>query len=240
MSKKTIQIDEGKCTGCGLCVSACKEKAIELVAGKARLVRGDHCDGLGNCLPACPAGAISFKDGSSGKAAEPLPCGCPGEHSKAIKRGGHDDDCGCGCDHETEPCDSGHHGHGHHRRGVQTHLNQWPIQIRLVPAGASYFAKAKLLVAADCTAFAYGNFHADYMKGRITLIGCPKLDGENYGEKLSAILKANEIKSVTVVRMEVPCCTGIEDAVKEALAACGKLIPWQSVVISTDGKILED
>ena len=234
MRRKIIKIDESKCNGCGLCASACHEGAIGIVDGKAKLLRDDYCDGLGNCLPVCPTEAISFEEREAvafdesavrgnmeNKQPETLACGCPGTYSKSINR-----EC---CAETVEE-----------KTTVKTHLNQWPVQIKLIPPAAPYFNNANLLVAADCTAYAYGNFHNDYMRNRITIIGCPKLDEVDYSEKLNVILKTNEIKSVTVVRMEVPCCGGIESAVKTALQNCGKLIPWQVVTISTDGRILED
>lgn len=238
MIRKIIKINEDRCNGCGLCVSACHEGAIGMVEGKAKLLRDDYCDGLGNCLPACPTGAITFEEREAAafdeaavkvnmeqkeKEKQPLnlPCGCPGTHSKKLNR----------MEPEIKEVER--------NVGVRTHLNQWPVQIKLVPPNAGYFQNANLLIAADCTAFSYGNFHSEFMKNKITLIGCPKLDEGDYSEKLTAILKMNEIKSVTVVRMEVPCCGGIENAVKTALKNSGKLIPWQVVVISTDGKILE-
>ncbi|MCL2028979.1 MAG: 4Fe-4S binding protein [Deltaproteobacteria bacterium] len=235
MIRKVINIDEEKCDGCGLCVSACLEGAIGLVDGKAKLLREDYCDGLGNCLPVCPAEAISFeereaaefdenavKDNMAKKRPETLASGCPGAHSKTISR-------------ESRPG-----GEGERLKPMETHLNQWPVQIRLVPENAPYFDKADLLVAADCAAYAYGNFHGEYMRNKITIIGCPKLDDEDYSDKLTAILKLNDIKSVTVARMEVPCCAGIENAVKTALKNSGKLIAWQVATISTDGKIVEN
>ena len=235
MVRKIIKIDEDKCTDCGLCADACHENAIGLVDGKAKLLRDDYCDGLGNCLPVCPAGAIGFEEreaaefdenavkaGTEAKQPEALPCGCPGTHSRSIE---HDSP------REAAPDQSA---------SAATHLNQWPVQIKLVPPNAPYFKDARLLVAADCTAYAYGGFHNEYMKNRITIIGCPKLDEGDYSEKLTAIFKANDIKSVTVASMEVPCCGGIENAVKTALKNCGKIIPWQVVTISTDGRILED
>ena len=236
MVRQVIKIDEDKCDGCGLCVSACHEGAIGLIDGKAKLLRDDYCDGLGNCLPVCPTGAISFEEREAAeydeaavaenmesKQPETLACGCPGTHSKVIKREE------CEANKETEQKQSS---------TSETHLNQWPIQIKLVPPTAPYFNKAHLLVAADCAAYAYGGFHKEYMKNRITLIGCPKLDEGDYTDKLTAILKINDIKSVMVARIEVPCCSGIENAVKNALRNCGKMIPWQVVTISTDGKIL--
>ena len=236
MIRKIIRIDENKCNGCGLCAAACHEGAIGMIDGKAKLLRDDYCDGLGDCLPVCPTEAISFEEreaaeydevavkanmGKEKQQPETLACGCPGTHSRTLRRDIQD---------ETEPKQP---------TPTQSHLNQWPVQIKLVPAKAPYFAGANLLVAADCAAYAYGNFHGEYMKNRITIIGCPKLDDGDYSEKLTAILKNNDIKSVTVVRMEVPCCGGIENAVKIALQNCGKMIPWQVVTISTDGEILD-
>ena len=233
MLRKIIQIDEEKCNGCGACAAACHEGAIGMVNGKARLMRDDYCDGLGNCLPACPTGAISFVEreaaafdeqavaAGKAKAAEPLPCGCPGTHSRSIERR----------DAEPEACERP-------ARNL-SRLNQWPVQIKLVPVNAPYFRNAKLLVAADCTAFAYGDFHERFIKNHVTLVGCPKLDSVDYAEKLTEILRNNDVQSVTVVRMEVPCCGGIEHAVRTALQASGKMIPWQVVTISTDGRILE-
>lgn len=233
MLRKIIQIDEEKCNGCGACAIACHEGAIGMVEGKARLLRDDYCDGLGDCLPACPTGAITFVereaaayDEKAVKAAQqkkknPLPCGCPGTNVKEIH-------------HEKEICAISDAEIGNSR------LSQWPVQIKLVPVNAPYFNGANLLIAADCTAYAYGNFHNRFMKNRITLIGCPKLDSVDYTEKLAAIIRENDIKSVTIVRMEVPCCKGLEHAAKEALQTSGKFIPWQVVIISTDGKIITE
>lgn len=242
MLRKIITIDEVLCNGCGLCVDACHEGAIGLVDGKARLLRDDYCDGLGDCLPACPTGAIRFEEReadaydeeavqkkkksrlSSEQASakqDTLPCGCPGTRAKTMER-----------ENPSAPVAAA--------VPQTSQLRQWPVQLKLVPANAAYLNGAHLLVAADCAAYACGNFHADYMKNRITLIGCPKLDEGDYSEKLTAMLRDNEIKSVTAVRMEVPCCGGIEAAVKKALSACGKLIPWQAVTLSTDGKALEN
>ena len=240
MVRKIIKIDEEKCNGCGLCVTACHEGAIGLEGGKAKLLRDDYCDGLGNCLPVCPTGAISFEEREAAeydeaavkasmenqtgdKQPETLPCGCPGTHSKTIEHG-----------ERSEAASNEAAWVGAH---VETHLNQWPVQIKLVPPNAPYFKNANLLVAADCTAYAYGNFHGEYMKNRITVIGCPKLDEGDYSEKLTAILKMNDIKSVTIARMEVPCCGGLEHALKTALKNCGKLIPWQVVIFTTDGNV---
>ena len=231
MLRKIIKIDEEKCNGCGACAAACHEGAIEMINGKAKLTREDYCDGLGDCLPACPTDAISFEEREAPaydeeavrqaklkKEGEASPCGCPGTQSKTIGR-------------EPVPAPKAASG--------ESRLMQWPVQIKLAPVNAPYFDNANLLIAADCTAYAYGNFHEDFIRGRITLIGCPKLDAVDYSEKLTAIIANNNIKSVTIVRMEVPCCGGIELAVKKALQASGKFIPWRVVTISTDGKILD-
>ena len=231
MLRKIIKIDEEKCNGCSLCAKACHEGAIEMINGKAVLTREDYCDGLGDCLPACPVDAISFEEreapayneeavlkAKAEKMKKPLPCGCPGMKSKTIKR---------------------ENTFAQKATSVQSQLTQWPCQIKLVPVNAPYFENANLLVAADCTAFAYGNFHQDFIKNHITLIGCPKLDEGDYSEKLTQIISNNNIKSVKIVRMEVPCCGGLENAVKKALMQSGKFIPWQIVTITTDGKILE-
>ena len=230
MIRKIIKIDEEKCNGCGACAAACHEGAIEMINGKAKLTREDYCDGLGDCLPACPVDAITFEEreapayneaavlASKQKKATPLPCGCPGTASKAIKR---------------EPCSIPASS------PINSELSQWPIQIKLVPINAPYFDGANLLIAADCTAYAYGNFHNEFIRNRITLIGCPKLDEGDYADKLTAIIANNDIKSVTIVRMEVPCCGGIGNAAKRALQASGKFIPWRVVTISTDGRILD-
>jgi hypothetical protein len=195
-----------------------------MVNGKASLLRDDYCDGLGDCLPVCPTEAITFEEREAepyieNKQPETLACGCPGTNSKILKR-------------PSQPAVS------KTTESSGTHLSQWPVQIKLVPVNAPYFENANLLIAADCAAYSYGAFHNDFMKGRITIIGCPKLDEGDYADKLTAILKNNNIKSVTVVRMEVPCCGGIENAVKTALMNCGKLIQWQVVTLSTDGEII--
>ena len=242
MIRQIIQIDESLCNGCGACANACHEGAIAMVDGKAKLLRDDYCDGLGNCLPACPTGAITFvereaaaydeaavqaKQAKSLQTAAPSAahtCNCPGTKSRTISRTERPAEETCACS-STEEAPSA--------------LNQWPVQIKLVPVNAPYFHRAKLLIAADCTAYARGDFHERFMKNHITLIGCPKLDMTDYSEKLAEILRCNEIQSVTVVRMEVPCCGGIEHAVKNALLSSGKMIPWQVVTIATDGTILE-
>lgn len=240
MERKIIQIDEEKCNGCGLCADACHEGAICMVGGKAKLLRDDYCDGLGDCLPVCPTDAISFVvreaaaydekavEANMAKKAqteesETLPCGCPGTHSRAIEH--HE----CSCGSETPSASE----------NQPSLLNQWPVQIKLAPVNAPYFNGAKLLIAATCSAYAYGAFHEKFIKGHITLVGCPKLDDVDYSEKLTEIIRRNDIKSVTVVRMEVPCCGGLEHAAMTALKNSGKFIPWQVVTISTDGRILD-
>ena len=231
MIRKIIEINEDKCNGCGACAAACHEGAIGMIDGKAKLLRDDYCDGLGDCLPTCPTGAISFVEREAAaydeaavlaakeKKERSLPCGCPGSAAKSIKRPESDSA-------PTAPQES--------------QLRQWPVQIKLAPVNAPWFNGAKLLVAADCTAYAYAGFHQDFIKGHITLVGCPKLDAVDYSDKLTEIIKNNDIQSVTVVRMEVPCCGGIEAAVKIALQNSGKLIPWNVVTITTDGNILEN
>lgn len=229
MIRRVIEIDAEKCNGCGACAEACHEGAIAMVEGKARLMRDDYCDGLGDCLPGCPTGAISFveREAAAYDQAAVLAAkaqkqqsklqGCPGSRAKAIHR------------EQVQMI----------RQPQASQLGQWPVQIRLVPVNAPWFRGAKLLVAADCTAYAYANFHQDFIRDHITLVGCPKLDSVDYSEKLTQILRENEIRSVTVVRMEVPCCGGLENAVKKALGSCGKRIPWNVVIISTDGNIID-
>ena len=230
MKRKIIKIDEEKCNGCGACATACHEGAIEMIDGKAKLTREHYCDGLGDCLPACPTGAIAFEEReapaydeqavlASKKAKQnDQPCGCPGSAARSIRR------------ESTQQTEI---------TPVMSELQNFPIQIKLAPVNAPYFDGAHLLVAADCTAYAYGNFHREFMKNKITLIGCPKLDAVDYSEKLTRIIAENNIKSVTLIRMQVPCCGGLENAVKRALMASGKFIPWRVVVISSDGRIIE-
>lgn len=229
MLRKIIKIDAEKCNGCGLCVDACHEGAIGLVNGKARLLREDYCDGLGDCLPACPTGAISFEmreapayDEQAVKAAQ----------ANTAHRGGH-----AGCPGSQLKTFSRSMRNQQEEVRNESELMQWPIQIQLVPVNAPYFKDANLLIAADCTAYAYGNFHRDFLKDHIVLIGCPKLDQVAYADKLEQIITQNEIKSVSIVRMEVPCCGGLENAAKEALKQSGKFIPWQVYTITTDGQI---
>lgn len=233
MLRKIIRIDEEKCNGCGACAAACHEGAIEMINGKAKLTREDYCDGLGDCLPACPTDAISFEEReapayneaavlatkAANDAAKHLPCGCPGTAAKTLNR-----------PENTYTAPSA---------PVASQLTQWPVQIKLLPIKAPYYDGANLLIAADCTAYAYGNFHNEFIRNHITLVGCPKLDEGDYAEKLTALLANNDIKSVKIVRMEVPCCGGLEHAAKRALQASGKFIPWSVVTISTDGRILE-
>lgn len=215
MIRKIIQIDEEKCNGCGLCADACHEGAIEMVNGKAKLMRDDYCDGLGDCLPTCPTNAISFVEREAAAYDE-----------KAVKR------------HLSSRKTSSNRSTAN-TSPVESQLRQWPVQIKLAPVNAPYFDGAHLLIAADCTAYAYGNFHQDFIRGKVTLIGCPKLDAVDYTEKLTEIIKNNNIKDVTIVRMEVPCCGGIEHAAAEALKNSGKWIPWQVVTISIEGNILD-
>ncbi|AOR22793.1 ATP-binding protein [Clostridium taeniosporum] len=242
MIRKIIKIDDKKCNGCGLCVDACHEGAIGLINGKAKLLRDDYCDGLGDCLPSCPTAAISFEEREALDYDEEavklnmenkkalisknltletnvnLTKGCPGSNAKVIK----------------------HNNESNENIDISfSQLNQWPIQIKLVPSKAEYLNNSDLLIAADCSAYAYGNFHNKFMKNKITLIGCPKLDNIDYSEKLAEILNYNQINSITVVRMEVPCCLGIVNYIKKALVESGKTIPLQIITISTSGEILE-
>ena len=264
MKRKIIKIDAAKCNGCGLCAQACHEDAIFMVDGKAKLLKDDYCDGLGDCLPACPAGAITFEEREaaaydeaavkarqSRKAAEnppeePLACGCPGTHSRSLERSQESaGSAGSGIE-PPAACPAhpaAHHGAFpavYHAVPPASELRQWPVQIKLVPAKAPYFNNAHLLVAADCAAYASGAFHGLFMKNKITIIGCPKLDNIDYTEKLTEIIANNNIKSVTVVRMEVPCCGGIEHAVVSALKNSGKYLQWKVYTLSTEGNILED
>lgn len=240
MKRRIIHIDEAKCNGCGACAAACHEGAIAMVDGKAKLMRDDYCDGLGDCLPACPTGAITFVEreaapydeaavlaakknkaaagGCPGSAAHTLHAGCPGSRAQVLSGGS-----------EAPAAPT----------AAPSRLRQWPVQIKLVPMEAPFFDGAKLLIAADCTAYAYAAFHERFIRGHITLVGCPKLDSVDYSEKLTEILRRNDIREITVVRMEVPCCGGLENAAKRALQASGKFIPWQVVTISTDGRILD-
>ena len=220
MIRRVIRIDKEKCNGCGICVTACHEGAIGMVDGKARLMRDDYCDGLGDCLPNCPTGAISFIEREAA-AYDEAAVKANMERKETHKAAGRE-----AFQEEVS------------RETVQSQLQQWPCQIKLVPVNAPYFEDVKLLIAADCTAYAYANMHEEFMKGKITLIGCPKLDQIDYSEKLTQIIAENNIKSVTVLRMEVPCCGGLENAAVKALKNSGKFLPWQVVTISIVGRIL--
>lgn len=209
MKRKIIKINQEACNGCGICANACHEGAIVMADGKATLIRDDYCDGLGDCLPSCPAGAISFEEREAASYDE-----------AAVKV-------------RMEEL-----GRKLPTNTPKSQLSQWPVQIKLAPVNASYFHQANLLIAADCSAFAYGNFHNHFIKNHITLIGCPKLDAVDYSEKLTEILIHNQIKSISVVRMEVPCCGGLEWAVKTALEQSKKEIPWRTVIVSVDGKLV--
>jgi NAD-dependent dihydropyrimidine dehydrogenase PreA subunit len=256
MVRKIIKIDEEKCNGCGICASACHEGAIDIVDGKAKLVRENFCDGFGDCLPGCPMGAISFEEREApaydeaavkamqekkGLVKDMHQCenkmmkemeqhaaghGCPGSRFMTLKSGNQED---------TDPGQDMISRMSIH----PSRLMQWPCQIKLLPTQAPFYDGAKLLIAADCTAYAYANVHEDFMKGKITMIGCPKLDEGDYSEKLTEIISNNDIKSVTILRMEVPCCGGLQRAAETALKNSGKFLPWQVVTISRDGRILE-
>ena len=249
MIRKIVKIDEEKCTGCGLCASACHENAIVMENGKAHLLRDDFCDGFGDCLPACPAGAITIEERESAEynpaavemrkqilaqqasgvhMAHPHAGGCPGSAMHTFNR----------TQNPSQTSES--ENENAERTTVRSELMQWPVQIKLLPVQAPFYENANLLIAADCTAYAYAAFHRDFIKNHITLVGCPKLDEGDYTEKLTAIISQNNIKSLTIVRMEVPCCGGLERAATEALKASGKFLPWRVVVISRDGEIIVD
>lgn len=231
MQRNIVKIDEEKCNGCGLCVEACHEGALKIINGKAVLVSDSYCDGLGDCLPECPTGAITIEkreaaDYSLGEKQEKTKTvcsgsfsGCPGTMNKVIRK-------------EERPQDIT-------VQKAESQLRQWPVQLKLVTPNAPYFNNAHILVAADCTAFAYANIHEDFMKGKIALIGCPKLDAIDYSEKLTDILRLNNVKSITVLKMEVPCCNGLSNAVQTALLNCGKMIPWRLITVKTDGSLIE-
>lgn len=248
MIRKIIHIDEDKCNGCGICATACHEGAIDIIDGKAKLVREHFCDGFGDCLPGCPTGAITFEeretpayDEAAVKQAQlekqqakmqregmQLPhAGCPGSRMRQMKRS------------QNEETTTENTTAYNTNIVMKSQLGNWPVQIKLAPVQAPYFEGAKLLIAADCTAYAYANFHQEFIRGKVTLIGCPKLDAVNYSEKLTEIIRNNDIQSVTIVRMEVPCCGGLEMAAKKAIQDSGKFLPWQVTTISIDGEILE-
>lgn len=242
MIRKIVNIDEKKCNGCGLCANACHEGAIEIVNGKAKLISDIYCDGLGDCLPECPTGAIKIVEREAEEYSEeavqskknesketaPMPCGCPGTAAKAIKR-----------TMKVNKEQVKKINYNDSNEQASSELMQWPVQLRLINPNAKYLENANLLVAADCTAYAYGDFHKDFIKNHITIIACPKLDDNEYNfEKLTEILKNNSIKSITVVRMEVPCCSGIVGAVKKAMLSSETIVPYKEVIIGTDGSIV--
>lgn len=248
MIRQVIRIDEAKCNGCGICVDACHEGAIQIIDGKAKLVRDDFCDGLGDCLPACPQGAITFEQREAAAydqaaverskqegrqameqhAAHVREGGCPGSAMRSFDRSGEDA--------AVAQADASAVGTP---SPAPSQLQNWPVQIKLAPTSAPYFQGANLLIAADCCAYSYGTFHADFIRNKVCLIGCPKLDSVDYTEKLAEIITNNDIKSVTITRMEVPCCGGLERMATEALRTSGKFIPWQVVTFSLDGRILD-
>ncbi|MBB5336594.1 ATP-binding protein [Pectinatus brassicae] len=229
MLRKIIKIDKEKCNGCGICVDACHEGAIALINNKAELIHEHYCDGLGDCLPACPQNAISFEEREA-----------PAYDEAAVKKAQAHKKTAFTCPGSAVKTFTPRANTPQNTMSSISQLQQWPVQIKLVPVSAPYFDNANLLIAADCTAFSYAAFHDEFIKNHITLIGCPKLDEGDYTEKLTAILKSNNIKSLSIVRMEVPCCGGLENAAKNALQQSGKFIPWQITVISTDGKIISD
>ena len=255
MKRKIIEIKEELCNGCGLCVDACHEAAIEMVDGKARLISDEYCDGLGDCLPECPTGAIlmieraadpyneelvmqRIREREAAEAAAALSddqqpisshsgCGCPGMEVKTLHR-------------HAEKAETPVHSYSHHHQEVPSELRQWPVQLNLVHPQAPYLKEADLLIAADCTAYAYGNFHSEFMKGKVTLIGCPKLDdNQHYIEKLAEMFRLNSPKSITVVRMQVPCCGGITAGVRQAMLDSKTIVPYKEVTLSADGQIVQ-
>lgn len=264
MKRTVIEIDEAKCNGCGICVNACHEGAIGLVDGKAKLLRDDYCDGLGDCLPACPTDAITFIEREAVPYDATAVAAAKHDKNVAVARvaaAHHNPGGGCpsAAAHvfeRTAPaapfagCPSAQAAtitHGEQPAAVSegplgsdtgSALAQWPCQIKLVSPNAGFFQGADLLIAADCTAFACGDFHRRFIEGRVTIVGCPKLDAVDYSEKLTAIFAGNDIRSITVTLMEVPCCNGLGAAVDRALEASGKDIPVEYVTLSLDGRIL--
>lgn len=239
MIRRVINIDEEKCNGCGICVNACHEGAIGLVDGKAKLLRDDYCDGLGDCLPTCPTGAITFVEREAAAYDEAAVKENMRKKAEAEKGQGKTPVAHQGClGQRMMQLNKNREEKVETNVKLTSKLAQWPVQIKLVPINAPYFDGANLLIAADCTAYAYANFHQEFMNGKITIVGCPKLDAVDYSEKLTEIIRNNDIKSVTIVRMEVPCCGGLENAAKTALQNSGKFIPWNVVTISIDGQIL--
>lgn len=264
MVRKIIKIDEEKCNGCGICANACHEGAIDIVDGKAKLMREHFCDGLGDCLPACPTGAITFEEREAPEYDEAavikakqnknlvknseIHTGCPGMMIRQMNRRAENSSESNNLENKTSNADIDNKldnsnaniiGSQVNNFSMHSQLSNWPVQIKLVPIQAPYFHNANLLIAADCTAYAYANFHQEFIRNKVTLIGCPKLDSIDYSEKLTEIIRNNAIKSVTIVRMEVPCCGGLEMAAKRALQDSGKFIPWQVFTISIDGNIIE-
>lgn len=232
MIRNIIQIDEERCNGCGICADACHEGALEIIGGKAKLMRDDYCDGFGDCLPACPQDAISFVEREAAAydeaaveenkrkkaAAQRAVGGCPGSAARSFDR-----------HPQAQPAIYAKQ---------QSELVNWPVQIKLAPTQAPYFNDAHLLIAADCCAYSYAAFHSDFIMNRVCLIGCPKLDDIDYTAKITEIIANNDVKSITICRMEVPCCGGLERMATSALQASEKFIPWQVVTISLDGRIL--
>ena len=253
MIRKIVHIDEEKCNGCGLCAKACHEGAIEMVNGKAHLISDSYCDGFGDCLPECPAGAITItereaeeydreavKERMKMRQEETEFHGCPGSRLRMINRDKESDEGEEG--EKTLPSEAFGSERTDSRRAAEpvSQLTTWPVQLRLVPVVAPFFSGAKLLIAADCTAYAYARFHEDFIRNHVVLVGCPKLDPLDYTDKLQAIIERNDIKSVTIVRMEVPCCGGLQYAAENALKNSGKFLPWNVVTIGIDGRIVED
>lgn len=244
MIRKIIHIDKEKCNGCGACADACHEGAIGMVEGKATLLRDDYCDGFGDCLPTCPTGAITFeeREAAAYDEAAVMENMKRKEAQKAMIQHEHHGGAGCpgAAMRQLNPnSQAGHHCRHESHEPLVSQLSNWPVQIKLAPTQAPYFDGAKLLIAADCTAYAYAAMHQEYMKGKVTLIGCPKLDDIDYSQKLKEIISNNDIQSVTIIRMEVPCCGGLQMMTQKALQDSGKFIPWQVVTVSIDGRILD-